>query len=836
MSGAEGSDYIVVTGSSAGGIDAMMAFVAGLPADFPAPVVVAQHLAPSHQSRLASILAGRAPLAVRTLGEREELCPGTIYVVPPDCDAAIVDGASVAHAEPRRSPKPSIDLLFRTAADYYGERAIAIVFSGMGNDGVAGARAIKESGGTVVIQDPATALHPSMPMAIPPTLVDVACAPADMGRILTSLLDAAHDPSEQSDRQAVHVLLSQLCDRSGVDFEQYKSPTIMRRLARLMVASGTRTIGEYMRYLQTHPEGYQRLLAAFLIKVTEFFRDAALFDELRSSVLPRLVAEARRRGGELRLWSAGTSTGEEAYSLAILCAEALDDGGSSVNVRIFATDVDEESVNFARRGVYSAEALRHVPPPWIAKYFLRLGDAYEVGKRIRNMTVFGQHDLGQRAPFPNIDLCSCRNVLIYFTRELQTRALQLFAFSLRDGGVLVLGKAETANALSDYFKPVNTALKIFERQGDRILIPPSRIKDNTLVSADVRASLRQATSLLHLTPLQRGSETRANTNETVGSLVLGSALGIAIVDQRYDIVIINATARNLLGIHGVGVGDDLIHLVRTVESECLRELIDATLRGEAPLPIEVRLGGADTSTGNERWVQVTSSSDHSAAGRAQMVALFITEVTSAVVERNELQRSLKSARAETAALTAQTAELSAREKALFRANEELTSSNVELRSINEQLLIAAEESASASEEIETLNEEMQASNEELETLNEELQATVEELNTTNDELEARGAGLERVGDVRERFLRRLQTERDALLAALRTGGAMVALLMSDGTVFRADDVVNDWLRTAPERWWDEPAATVDGRTYSLETQTTNVEDELFHVVRFTPKG
>jgi two-component system CheB/CheR fusion protein len=268
---------------------------------------------------------------------------------------------------------------------------------------------VKERGGTVVIEDPVSASHPSMPLAIPPTLVDLVARPEAMGKTLAELLRGTRVPTSATEQNLLRALLTQLRDRSCIDFLQYKTPTIMRRLSRLMVANGVASVADYLRYLQSHPEGYQRLISAFLIKVTDFFRDEALFDELKNVLLPRLIAEAKQRGSELRIWSAGTSTGEEAYSLAILCADLVGDG-EPVGVRIFATDVDDAAVAFARRGTYSREALRHVPPSLVERYFVRSGDAFEVGKRIRNMTVFGQHDLGQRAPFPHIDLCMCRNV------------------------------------------------------------------------------------------------------------------------------------------------------------------------------------------------------------------------------------------------------------------------------------------------------------------------------------------------------------------------------------------------------------------------------------------
>src|SRR5947209_15226706 len=256
-------------------------------------------------------------------------------------------------------------------------------------------------------------------------------------------------------------------------------PTIQRRLQRRMAATGMRRLADYVQYLQDHPEEHERLVSTFLIKVTEFFRDPELFAYLRDQVLPEIVAAARGRDREIRLWSAGCATGEEAYSLAILVAETLGSELERFTVRLFATDLDAAAVAYARRGVYAGNALAAMPHDLVERYFLPRNGGYEVSKRVRGLVVFGEHDLGQRAPFPHIDLCLCRNVLIYFTPQLQQRALQLFTFSLRDGGYLVLGKSETPGPLADFFVPAHPHLKIYRRQGDRMLIPAARIRDTT---------------------------------------------------------------------------------------------------------------------------------------------------------------------------------------------------------------------------------------------------------------------------------------------------------------------------------------------------------------------
>jgi two-component system CheB/CheR fusion protein len=805
--------YLIVTGSSAGGIEALCNLVASLPADFGAPIVIAQHLAPNHQSHLAAILRSKTAHDVVTVAGREPLLPGTIYVVGPDHDVEITDDHAQTSIVARSGPKPSIDRLFASAAESYGERLIAIIFSGMGSDGTAGARIVKENGGTVVVQEPASAPYPSMPLAIPPTLVDLVARPEDMGEKLSALIRGVFsEPAAPSDQQLLRTVLLQLRERSGVDFTQYKTPTILRRLSRLMVSSGVATISEYLRYLQAHPEGFARLVSAFLIKVTEFFRDGALYDELRTAVLPQLIEHARANGGELRIWSAGTSTGEEAYSLAILCAELLRDDPEPVSVRIFATDLDDEAIAFARRGLYPAESVRQLPEAWMERYFVPSGESFEVAKRIRSMTVFGQHDLGQRAPFPRIDLCLCRNVLIYFTRELQMRALQLFAFSLRDGGYLVLGKAESTGALADYFRIVNATLKIFQREGARILIPPTRIKDAAL-NTEARAALDRAMPLLQ-GPALRGVEARLSASETFGAFLAHSPIGITIVDRQYDIVGMNVAARAMLEVHGVGIGEDLIHLVRGFEGNELRDLVDAAFRNEAPPMREVAVREASGQV--EKWLRIACSPDRAAAGlRSEVVAILIVDVTADVRRRRELEEIAKTSEARIVDLAAHVDDLERRHRALLAANDELTTANNDLRSLNEQLLISSEEAASANEEIETLNEEMQATNEELETLNEELQATVEELNTTNDELESRGAELERMGQARESVLERVEAERQILGRGLDALGGPLAVIGESGLLLYASASIGGRAALAdlPAGWWKRASVAIDGAAF-----------------------
>lgn len=794
--------FLVVTGSSAGGIDALSLFISHLPDNFTVPIVVAQHLAPSRTSRLEEILAQQTTLTVTTILDEAVVEPRHIYVVPPDHDVEVSDSIATTRLQVSKGPKPSIDRLFSSAAQLYGDRLIAIILSGLGSDGVRGVRAVKKAGGTVIVQDPQSAGFAAMPLAIPPTLVDISAAPEAMGRIILDILGTSEMPPDGSERNLLRTLLLQLRERSGIDFSQYKTPTIMRRLSRLMVASGVSSISEYLPYLQRNPEGYQRLVNSFLIKVTEFFRDAALFEMLRDHVLPRLIAEAREQDRELRIWSAGTSTGEEAYSLAILCAELVRDESSPVGVRIFATDVDEQAVSFARRGIYSADSLRHMPESLVSKYFSKHEDRYEVSKQIRNMTVFGQHDLGQRAPFPHIDLVLCRNVLIYFTKELQTRALQLFAFALRDGGYLVLGKAESTTPLPQFFKLENSALKVYEREGERVLLPPTRMRD---VGQPPPLPAFLATSVKEGRNTPGGAEpARTPSQEIVAAYMNASVIGVVVVDRNYDIIAINSAARAMLQIHGVGIGSDLIHLLPSMGAK-LRLMVDAALGGDAVEPAV--LLAKDPVTGIDRWLQCYCSTQRNiGSGFGETVGIVIVDVTRYERRVNDTERDSARMREEVQDHVTRSEELSARIKAMIGANEELTAMNAELRTYNEQLLINAEESASSNEEIETLNEEMQATNEELETLNEELQATVEELNTTNDELEARSAELEEANAAKQEQVDKAQAERMALSLALNSISPPCAIVNPKGDVYYIASAVAELTNGKGDGvWWREPS-------------------------------
>jgi two-component system, chemotaxis family, CheB/CheR fusion protein len=762
-------DHLVVIGASAGGVDALITLVGTLPTDFPAPIVIAQHLDRRRESHLGQILASRSALPVRTVTEYERLDPGVVYVIASDLDVEINDHAVSVGTNANQAPKPSVDRLLETASYVFRDSLIAVILTGTGSDGAIGSQAVKAHGGTVIVQNPETATFPGMPLAVPSSSVDIVADLEAIGPVLSDLVSGVYSIPASDDDAALRAFLERVRERTGLDFSAYKRPTIVRRLQRRMAAVGAATLHDYRRYIERHPEELQRLVASFLIKVTEFFRDPELFIQLRDHILPALISEARERGA-LRIWSAGCATGEEAYTLAMLVSDLLADESEELPVRIFATDIAADAVEFARRGIYSGAAVEGLPRDLVDRHFNPLNGAFEVRKQIRSLVVFGEHDLGNRAPFPRIDLVLCRNVLIYFTPELQRRALQLFAYSLRRGGFLALGKAETVRPLPEFFSLEQPRLRIYRRVGSPVPMPTERILGAVPLS---RSAPRQGAQVQTARIPSEGSRPSSPREPVSGvpaaRLLDRLSMGTVTVDHEYHIRTINISGRRLLGINTAAIGEDLIHRVTSPLAGPLRQAIDDAFRGERSTEVYRVPDHLADDDGRDLLISVFALSDEDQP--ANEVVLEVVDVTSLARElrdeiagRERLQNRADRQIAQTDRTTAELRELQA-------ANQYMAIETGKLRAENEELLIANEEAQAAAEEIETLNEELQATNEELETLNEELQATVEELTTTNDELQARTTESLNLAAARE-------TDRQRLEVILQ--GAPSGMLVMDG--------------------------------------------------------
>jgi two-component system CheB/CheR fusion protein len=738
---------LVVVGSSAGGIEALSVLVGTLPAGFPAPVVLAQHLDPNRPSNLALILERRTSLPIVVVSEHTPLEASKIYVVPANRHVRISDGHVELEADHGDRPRPSVDLLLSSAASAYGERLVAVILTGSGSDGAAGAIDVKNAGGTVIIQNPQTAHYPSMPLALPPTGVDHVAELEQIGPLLYDILKGVTlpEPKEKAE-DALRDILSQVSRQTNIDFRPYKPSTILRRIARRMAVTHNHTIRDYEHYLEAHPEEVGELVMAFLIKVTEFFRDSDAFNYLRDQILPRLVERGRENGRVLRFWSAGCATGEEPYSLALLIADHLGAELPEWSIKIFATDLDEGAIGYARRGVYPPNMLNNLPDEYRARFFEPIDQGFRISKALRQMVIFGQQDLSRGAPFPRIDLVVCRNLLIYFKPELQQHVLDLFAYSLHQvNGYLFLGKAETARPSKATFDMTDKRWKVYRCISGPITLP----------------SLQGSSQMSNLTERRSGSRTPAekqiaDQGFSTAQLETGPLrwfneqvlrflpLGVAVIDRAYRIVTVNGVARRLLGIRDAGHDQDFLHAVRGLPYAMVRNAIDTVLRERTTVTLsELEL---DPSTGgNGRYLMVTISVLQGETGTGDLALISVNDIT----EQVQTRRRLEAVQAEQKQLVD---ELSAANRRLSDLNQELQDANEELQAANEEMMLAQEELQATNEEFEATNEELQATNEELETNNEELQATNEELETTNEELTAR------TGELQE-LARMLESER-----------------------------------------------------------------------------
>ncbi|MGI8483326.1 MAG: CheR family methyltransferase, partial [Thermomicrobiales bacterium] len=663
-------------------------------------------------------------------------------------------------------PQPSIDLLFTSASEVFEENLIAVVLSGNGSDGAAGARQVKNAGGTVVIENPDTAAYPGMPRSLARFDVDIIADRVHIGPILAELVSGTMIIPASIEHSDIHSFLAELRDESGVDFTSYKQSTIERRLHHRMVMTGQATLADYVHYVDTTPQERKLLTNSFLIKVTAFFRDPEFFDHLREHVLPELIRAARDHGSDLRIWSAGCATGEEAYSLAMTVTDLLTDPETDPNVRIFATDLDEEAIAFARLGIYPAGSLANIPPDILQRHFVANGDDYEIRQDLRSMIVFGVHDLGERALFPYTDLILCRNVLIYFTRARQRRALQAFAFSLRTGGYLALGTSENMHPLPEYFENDTSRLMVFRRIGNLSKVPPSPIHDLVPLS---HPAPRLSPSSEHLDSLQANPslpETRTRGVWDAAAMMMAVPFGVIVIDQTDTILFINRKARTLFGIHTTAIGRNLMELVRTFDPNAIRQVIGtALLVAEETTPALL----VSKSTGDlRRTLEVACRSfPHSGGGQGHDPLLKVISAID-VTDREHLKR--RQAMVETIAQHV----AHANEEVLV-ANQDLASMVSGLRAEHDQLIVSTEEIQVATEEVDTLNDELQATNEELETMNEELRATIEELNTTNDDLESRSIELKRLETDAE-------SARDQLRTILNGVDAAIVVVQEHGSI------------------------------------------------------
>jgi two-component system CheB/CheR fusion protein len=723
---------VVGLGASAGGLEVLVKLLESLPATPGMAFVVITHLSPHHPSNIAEILQKSTKMRVAQVNEAVHIERDHVYVIAPTQNLLMHDGVlNVSEARKVRGRPAVIDTFFRTLAKAHRERGIAIVLSGTGSDGSVGIAEIKAEGGIVIAQSPEDAEFGEMPRnAIGTGKVDLVLPAAEMGAKLLELWHNMQriqlppaEPAEavpavvdsaSSDEAALSEIMATLRMRTGHDFKHYKRATVLRRIERRLQVNSLSSLPAYREYLEANVEETEPLLGDMLIGVTNFFRDRSAFESLERLVIPQLFNE-QLQDDQLRAWVAGCSSGEEAYSLAMLMTQEAATNAYPRSIQIFATDIDAKAIARGREGRYPETVAADLPPLFVRRYMAKEGDSYLVNKALRERVLFAQHNLLRDPPFSRLDLVSCRNLLIYLDRGVQREILQMFHFSLRPNGFLFLGSSETADAAPGLFTALDKRNRIYQ----------------------ANPAVRALRSLPHF-PLG-GNAPRRHVAEAVQgqspSLDIGTLHRAALVEHALPSLLVNAEGEI---VHSLGA-DRYLRYAPGVPTQSLLTLVQPELRaalrtalfqtGQTGTGVSVRAGRL-LRDGVHVDVTVSVQPVQQPPGWAgQLTLIVFSEVVeaspatpSSPEQQNPLVEQLEAELQQKDALLQKT--ISQYETAL----QDLKASNEELQAINEEL-------RSTTEELETSKEELQSTNEELITVNHELKMKVDETSEINDDLQ-----------------------------------------------------------------------------------------------------
>ena len=814
---------IIGIGCSAGGLEALEKFLRNVPDGSGMAFVVVQHLDPGHVSALPDLLQRMTSLRVAEVTDGMAVAPGCVHVIPPNKDLSLLHGRLLL-LEPvaPRGLRLPIDFFLRSLAEDRQEQAIGIVLSGMGSDGVFGLRAIKEKGGLTLVQDPASAQADSMPRcAIEAAVADIVATPEHLPQRLADYLRHPAGrlqlpPTVHADvLSALDQIIILLRDRSGNDFSLYKTNTLYRRIERRMAVHQLATMKDYVRHLRANPQELDLLFKELLIGVTSFFRDAEVWEVLRNETLPALLAR-HPAGRMLRAWVAACSSGEEAYSLAIVFKEAIEklQPDRRFTLQIYATDLDADAIDQARKGVYPDNIAADVSPERLARHFVpEEGGGYRIGKDIREMVVFAPQNIIADPPFTKLDILTCRNLLIYFGAALQKKLLPLFYYALNRDGILLLGSAETTGNFGHLFAPVNTKARLFRRL------------DQSLPMADIEFPGRlntEAQAAIEAPAVERAE----NLGQLTDQLIQQSwAPPAVLVNADGDILYISGRTGKYLE---PAAGKTNINL-HAMARDGLREALTGVVRKALKDPQPVHLNGlrVGTNGGTQIVDVVVQAVDKPDALRGRVLIVFKDVVSPP--PRRRASKSVANDRHE-----ALVQELHQTREALQVTHEEMQTTVEELKSSNEELQSTNEELQSTNEELTTSKEELQSLNEELQTVNAELQSKVDDLTWVRNDM----ANLLNSTEIATVFLdgemrlRRFTTHATRIFKLIpgdvgRPLSHVVTELDYPGLKDDAVEVLRSLV------FIEKPARTADGRWYRVRIMPYRTQDNVIDGVVIT---
>lgn len=697
---------IVAVGAAAGGIESFTELLSHLPSDNGMAFIFVQHLAPDHESLLPAILGRVSKMEVVAAENNMAVAPNRVYVIPPNVNMGILDGVLklLPRLEQAGEHRP-VDFLFRCLADDQAHLAVGVVLSGADGDGAEGLRAIRGNGGITMIQDPRSATVSGMPdIAVGATdnVLSIPEIASELSRL--ALHPLARETADLSAKdQRLGDLFRLLRHRHGVDFNSYKSPTILRRLRRRILLRKAESLDAYLQIVTEDLTESAELFRDFLINATSFFRDAPVFAAFQSKIVPALLS--RTSTETLRIWVAACSTGEEVYSLAISILEVMDEKKIYVPIQIFATDLSDPALEKAREGYYGKSIAMDVSAERLKRYFVQTENGYQVAGTVRELCIFAKHDITQDPPFSRIDMVSCRNLLIYLEPSQQSRIMNIFAYSLNPGGVLLLGISETIGE-SEIYEAVDKSARIYKRK-----TLPSRS------GVDISFS-----------PNFRRLSTGARPGNREGSADLERAINRLLVDRFAPACLILSDTLTILQVRGstgayleAAPGDMSLNVFRMARPGLDTELRVLLNRAKKTRKIARKEGVAIRGGDISRLISV------------EVLPLSLHETIYYLVLLQETRRKLPESRVPERGLSSRALNKAAKEE-IEQLRTELLATREHMESTLREQDTGHEELQAANEEILSSNEELQSTNEELETAKEELQSSNEELSTVNDEL------------------------------------------------------------------------------------------------------
>lgn len=820
--GQKGRFHTIAIGASAGGLQALQSFLSHLPKLDHACVIIAQHLSPTHKSRLVDLLSKSTDLKVITAKNGTALSDNTVYITPPDHHITVTKGKiRLIQAKKEITPKPSVNTLFESLSEGSPEQTIGIILSGTGSDGAMGVSALKAAGAHILAQEPETAKYDGMPLAAIRTGdVDGVFSPEKMGEEILDfiknpkrvVLPKKNDPLETS----YYKILNLLNERSGIDFTSYKSATIGRRLDKQMTSVNAESLDEYWKYIKEEPKEVDRLFQTILIGVTSFFRDKEAFGLIREKL--HALLQEKNEGDKIRIWVAGCSTGQEAYSYAILLHKLLGDDIHKYQVQIFATDIDKKALEIARTGIYEIETLNSLDDDILKTYFKKTEDGFQIQKSVRNLVLFSNHNLLSNPPFLNQDLISCRNLLIYFDASLQKKVIPLFHYALNEHGLLILGKSETVGHFNNLFTTIDGKNKLYKRKYSSVNNHP--LNFSTYSNNFIRKRENDAHSIdtEKLTIEDKVKETLYNTYEHP----------FVVVDNNLEIIEVFGDLRLFLTLPSGKMGQNLIEMVNEELKIDLRDISLKAVKHQASHSSRIRQFELFEKKYYVRLTikPVLYSSDSDPLFMVMFekldIGTFISyenkEGASDTDERN--YQDLKQ-------------ELDKTKEQLQTYIEELETSNEELQALNEEFQSTNEELNSTNEELETSNEELQSTNEEVQVAYSELQATNKKLNEKEDSLKKERKNLQAM--LNNRLQGFILVQRNFEIELFNKKAADIFQNLINKNLSKQKSILEYLPEVEIDAFLKHFKTALEGESYSGEQELTNINGEkIWFSLNYTP--